>query len=126
MSVQIGKLGPLRVQPGFYIYIGSAFGPGGVISRVKRHCRTEKSKHWHIDYLREVTSIHTIWYTLSNERLEHKWADKIAKKGGFESIKGFGSSDCQCNTHLFYSGVMIDQSTFKRAVGNDVELFICN
>ena len=27
--VRIGRLGTLELQPGVYIYVGSAFGPGG-------------------------------------------------------------------------------------------------
>ena len=27
--IPIGKLGSLRLQPGFYMYVGSAHGPGG-------------------------------------------------------------------------------------------------
>lgn len=29
-KIQVGKLGLINLQPGFYAYIGSAFGPGCV------------------------------------------------------------------------------------------------
>ncbi|NIP37734.1 MAG: GIY-YIG nuclease family protein, partial [Candidatus Dadabacteria bacterium] len=51
--VQVGRLGKIYIQPGYYIYVGSAFGPGGVRARVSRHFRKTKRSHWHIDYLRE-------------------------------------------------------------------------
>ena len=38
----IGQLGELQVCPGIYIYIGSAFGPGGLLSRVSRHQRLSR------------------------------------------------------------------------------------
>jgi Uri superfamily endonuclease len=44
-SIQIGRWGLLDIQPGYYIYVGRAFGPGGVQARVLRHCRKTKSKH---------------------------------------------------------------------------------
>ena len=51
----VGRLGTLTVEPGFYLYVGSAFGPGGLAARVGRHCRREKTCRWHVDYLRAVT-----------------------------------------------------------------------
>jgi len=41
-SAEIGKLGALDVQPGFYVYVGSARGPGGLKARIARHTRSEK------------------------------------------------------------------------------------
>ncbi|MFQ5579314.1 MAG: DUF123 domain-containing protein [Nitrospiria bacterium] len=34
---QVGRLGQINLKPGYYIYVGSAFGPGGVQARVSRH-----------------------------------------------------------------------------------------
>jgi Uri superfamily endonuclease len=44
-STQIGRWRQIDLEPGYYIYIGSAFGPGGVRARVSRHCRGDKPKH---------------------------------------------------------------------------------
>ena len=33
-TVRIGWLGQLTVEPGCYVYVGSALGPGGVRARV--------------------------------------------------------------------------------------------
>jgi Uri superfamily endonuclease len=33
----IGKLGTLTLQPGYYVYVGSAFGPGGLKARIGHH-----------------------------------------------------------------------------------------
>ena len=52
LEILVGKLGKLVVQPGFYLYTGSAMGPGGLAARVGRHCRHEKRLRWHVDYLR--------------------------------------------------------------------------
>ncbi len=50
--VRIGRRGELRLQPGFYIYLGSALGPGGVRARLALHFRPCTRPHWHLDYLR--------------------------------------------------------------------------
>ena len=56
-SLRIGRLGTLKLQPGFYVYIGSAFGTGGLQARIKHHQRIAAHPHWHIDYLREVCDL---------------------------------------------------------------------
>jgi Uri superfamily endonuclease len=35
--IRIGKFGLLHIRPGFYIYVGSAFGPGGLGARIAHH-----------------------------------------------------------------------------------------
>ena len=35
----------LDLERGFYFYAGSAFGPGGLSSRLHRHARKQKKKH---------------------------------------------------------------------------------
>ena len=51
LEVTVGKFGTLDVQPGYYAYIGSALGPGGLAARLKRHFSRDKLLRWHIDYL---------------------------------------------------------------------------
>jgi len=50
-QVEVGKLGSLRLQSGFYVYVGSAFGPGGLKARIAHHVKISERPHWHIDYL---------------------------------------------------------------------------
>jgi Uri superfamily endonuclease len=102
-NTQIGRWGRLDIQPGYYIYVGSAFGPGGVLARVSRHCRENKSKRWHIDYLREWVSPFSVWCSYDSVHLEHRWAQALAKLPELTSIKGFGCSDCNCESHLFFT-----------------------
>lgn len=101
-SIQIGKWGRLELEPGYYLYVGSAFGPGGVLARVSRHCREAKSKRWHIDYLREFASLKTVWYSHAPVRLEHSWAKALEGVEEAKLIRGFGCSDCNCKSHLFF------------------------
>ncbi len=101
-AVRIGKLGTLRLQPGFYVYVGSAFGPGGLAARLRHHLRATDRPHWHIDYLRAVCDVVEVWFTTDAGRLEHRWAKAMARlPSAGVPLPGFGSSDCGCMTHLF-------------------------
>ena len=100
-KVAVGKLGSLRLQSGFYVYVGSAFGPGGLKARIARHRQISSRFHWHIDYLLnnkkvELTSIYTIE---SGEQLECRIAKRVARHG--TPVPRFGCSDCKCTSHLY-------------------------
>ncbi len=102
-TIRIGKLAQLNIQKGYYAYIGSAFGPGGVIARLKHHYKVSHRPHWHLDYLRAETEFYEAYAEYSSEKKECEWASLISKSEMVsEPLKGFGSSDCQCSTHLFY------------------------
>lgn len=101
--LKIGNWGQLSLQPGFYLYVGSALGPGGLRARVLRHFRTKIPRHWHIDYLLSALELNQVWICCSPKRLEHDWALALAAQEGISQVPGFGCSDCSCGTHLFYS-----------------------
>jgi len=124
VSTQIGSWGCLDIEPGYYIYVGSAFGPGGVQARVSRHCRSTKSKHWHIDYLREFVVPFCAWYSHEPVFLEHRWARTIPAMIDTSPVKGFGCSDCKCHAHLFYMTTKPKFYQFSSAVGGPVESWI--
>lgn len=109
-SLQIGRWRQIDIEPGYYIYVGSAFGPGGVRARVARHCRTDKPKRWHIDYLREFVTPLAAWISYEPEKLEHGWAQVLYNKNETSPILGFGCSDCSCYSHLFYTVVAPEAS----------------
>lgn len=101
--VGIGSLGTLELQPGFYVYVGSAFGAGGLAARIGHHTQIAARPHWHIDYLRAACDLIEIWFTTETARREHSWAEAVAQLPGAEvPMPGFGSSDCQCAAHLFW------------------------
>ncbi len=103
-NVRVGKLGILNGRSGYYVYIGSAFGPGGLQARVKRHLKAASRPHWHIDYVRQILPIVEVWYTTDdNQKYEHQWASVMANMAGSSVLlPRFGASDCTCRTHLFY------------------------
>jgi len=100
----IGRLGILRIRKGYYLYAGSACGPGGIRARVHHHLAHSSRPHWHLDYLRPAVDLIEVWYSTDPERLEHRWAGTLrAGDGCSMPLPGFGSSDCSCIAHLFYS-----------------------
>ncbi|MFD2830402.1 GIY-YIG nuclease family protein [Corticicoccus populi] len=98
-NIAIGRLGIFDFQKGFYVYIGSA--KRNIQARINRHITIDKNKHWHIDYLRpylQITNVHTF----SGEECA-LFQQLLEEHSGTIPAKGFGSSDCQCISHLFYS-----------------------
>ena len=100
-TLRIGRLGNAVFAPGYYAYVGSAFGPGGVRSRLGRHLLGGDALRWHIDYLRQACHVHSAWVSHDARRLEHAWADALlALPGARPPLAGFGASDCHCDAHL--------------------------
>jgi Uri superfamily endonuclease len=112
-NIQVGKLGKFSFPPGWYVYTGSAFGPGGLSARVGRHLKQEKKCRWHIDYLSTRVPVARVWYTLNPEKNECKWATLFLSLGGALLIRGFGSSDCRCKSHLLFFPACPCLSDFK-------------
>jgi len=101
--VRIGKLGTLQIQPGFYAYIGSAHGPGGLRARLGHHLTQSSRQHWHIDYLRAHADPEEVWYCHDPRPWEHTWAKCIGTLPGASiPLAGFGASDCRCDSHLYF------------------------
>jgi len=98
----IGRLGEALILPGWYLYTGSALGPGGLRGRLRHHLRSVVHPHWHIDYLRQVCAVIDVWYTVDARRWEHDWATLLATTLPPAPSAGFGASDCRCAAHGFY------------------------
>lgn len=105
-AIQVGKLGAFEFPAGYYLYTGSAFGPGGLAGRLGRHLAPDhsaKATHWHIDYLRRWAPIVAIWFGEHKTPREHDWATQAELlAGGRCPAPRFGASDCRCRSHLFY------------------------
>ena len=104
--LEIGRLGAYDIVPGFYAYVGSVFGSGGLRARLGHHLESTASPHWHIDYLLGVAEPVEVWYTTVKEKLEHHWAELLEKAPHFRvPIPRFGSSDYHRSrsSHLFHS-----------------------
>jgi sugar fermentation stimulation protein A len=97
-DIKIGKLGTIKFYPGYYVYAGSAMK--NLSQRIKRHYRLRKNFHWHIDYLREEAGVVADFPVRSSEDLECKIAASMSEISDF-NIPSFGSSDCNCKSHLY-------------------------
>ncbi len=91
------KLGKIRFEKGFYVYVGSAMN--SLEARLKRHLSNEKKMHWHIDYLLKKAEIVDIIYN-KNKKVECEVSQYLSSKT--TGIKDFGCSDCECESHLYY------------------------
>jgi sugar fermentation stimulation protein A len=99
-ALKAGSL-PKSVFPaGYYLYVGSAMS--GLSSRLARHRRQHKKIHWHIDYLTARASEVLPIPIRSSDRQECEIADALSSIMQL-GPRQFGSSDCGCTTHLFFS-----------------------
>lgn len=113
----IGRLGVLNFPAGQYLYIGSAFGPGGLRARIAHHMRRALKPHWHLDYLRQICTVAAVWYVVGR-RMECQWAGKLCHVSGVVPIRGFGCSDCNCYAHLFNESNAQPDSIAPAVLGN--------
>lgn len=102
-SVRIGALGEGHFPRGYYVYVGSAHGGGGLRARVGRHLAYDKPKRWHMDYLRPDLVACAVWWQACATRLEDDWVEQMSALGFSPSMPGFGASDSRHCSHLFYS-----------------------
>lgn len=109
--VPMGTLGDVDFVPGEWVYVGSAMGIGStrLESRIRRHFSTEKTLHWHVDFLIDKVGlpVGVVWAETERE-IECEVAEKLKLEKDFEiGPIGFGSSDCRgcCGSHIFmFSG----------------------
>ena len=97
--LEVAGLGRVNFETGYYVYVGKA--KRGLRERIGRHLRKRKKNHWHIDYLSRVAKKIDPYPIYTRGDLECKLAKDIAVSAS-TSIPGFGSSDCNCKSHLFY------------------------
>jgi Uri superfamily endonuclease len=98
-DITFGRIHNYRFKAGYYAYVGSALN--GLEQRIGRHLRKEKRLHWHIDFLLQYAEICGVIYAESGGRQECRIA--AALRESLVAVPGFGSSDCRCLAHLFYS-----------------------
>lgn len=97
--VRVGQKEERLFLSGFYVYAGKA--KKGLFKRINRHKRKNKKMHWHIDYLLSKAEIVKDFPILTDQNIECSLAESLLKISD-GAIPQFGSSDCQCLSHLFY------------------------
>ena len=132
-TLAVGALGTFAFPAGYYCYIGSAFGPGGVRARTDRHRRPEIArKKWNIDHMKPPLRAAEVWWTHDARKWECTWSNVLATMPGFGCpAPGFGSHDCRviraagdgspdgrlCEAHLYHSPELPDVHEFARRLG---------
>lgn len=95
----IGVLGFQHLDSDMYAYVGSA--RGGLDQRLSRHFRSQKAMRWHIDRL-TVNAQKMKAYEFQEGRIsECDLGNMLVAQNAIPVLKGFGCSDCRCETHLF-------------------------
>lgn len=103
LTLTVGKLGEHTLSGGWYAYVGSAFGPGGLRARLSHHLRPLGRCHWHIDYLRQRARLIEVWWAVTANRRETDWVDGLsAWPGASLPLPGFGASDSDRVSHLIH------------------------
>lgn len=93
---------------GYYCYVGSALN--NIQKRIMRHKSKNKKLHWHIDYFLKKSNIIKTYSIVTDKNLECWLSSRVRSQKGEVIMKGFGSTDCKCETHLYY----FDQNPCKK------------
>jgi Uri superfamily endonuclease len=102
-SLRVGALGEVRLTTGFAVYVGSAFGAGGLAGRLRHHLQPIARPRWHLDYLRPGLDLRGAWVGTGPRHTEHAWASIFSKLPNASlPRRRLGTSDCRCSSHFFH------------------------
>ncbi len=117
VKVTFGSVGTRFLEPGYYVYAGSAIGKAGW--RLLRHIGPFRRRpHWHIDRLlnKRVAKVVAIGILPSMRRTECALSRMVSLMANY-SLAGVGSTDCDCPSHLHYFKKRSDAVTaIKKAI----------
>jgi sugar fermentation stimulation protein A len=103
--IRIGALGTHTLEPGYYLYVGSA--RRNLQQRLSRHMAKKKTVRWHIDHLTVLPAVDRMSaVSVRQGASECSLNRRIGMLPDMTtSIPGFGASDCAsgCPAHLWYS-----------------------
>ena len=114
-TLEVGQLGGFTFPAGFYVYMGSARGPGGLRGRLSRHLRWNGKPHWHIDHLATLAVMRGyVFFVFGCKEggfrpTECAWSQAlITLPGAAIPAPKFGASDCQagCPAHLVHFPIL--------------------
>ena len=108
LKIKVGSLGVVGFKRGYYVYVGS--GQSYLEKRIQRHKKRIKKVKWHIDYLTTNSGVKVMEVAAYDlpKKYECIFADML-RSMGFKSVKGFGSTDCKCVSHLYRIDVDFDR-----------------
>jgi Uri superfamily endonuclease len=119
-EIVVGRLrssSSIFFRAGYYAYVGSAHGPGGLKSRINRHLIKDKKSVWHIDYLRKEAIPVEAWVNIHDKKQEKIWADALIVMKGSHPVDNFGNTDDRkSRTHLCYFNYRPSFRVFRQLV----------
>ena len=103
VTLQFPRFAATELERGWYVYLGSARGPGGIRARLRHHFQPQKKKHWHIDHLTvEAGSLAAMAVQDGDECT--LTAGMLTRPEFSAPVPGFGCSDCtHCTSHLLFA-----------------------
>ncbi|MEW6743860.1 MAG: GIY-YIG nuclease family protein [Planctomycetota bacterium] len=117
----VGGLGSVRFGKGYYLYVGSALGGGGLRARLQHHLAITVHPRWHIDYLRRFARPLEAWISCGGRSSEAEWVEALEGSPPVQAVApGFGASDSRCASHLFFSVRRPRVSWLRNRVADDV------
>lgn len=120
--LRIGRLETFWLPDGYLLYVGSAFGAGGVRSRTTRHRSANVPKMWNLDHIKAVARPVEVWWTHSVVKVECRWAMALAELPGYRCpAPGCGSNDCKtCPAHFYHRSDRPSAEEFAEHVGRGI------
>jgi len=117
-GLRIGDLGTFDFPAGYYAYLGSAFGGGGVRKRTHRHLTTVTPRKWNIDHLKPLGKPVVVWWTHDRAKVEFAWAEILGSMPGASfPAPRFGAADnAKAQAHLVRFARMPSVTDFRRRV----------
>ncbi|GAB4348458.1 MAG: GIY-YIG nuclease family protein [Gammaproteobacteria bacterium] len=104
--IEAGRLGRFRLEPGYYLYVGSA--RRNLQQRIARHraiaSGVRRGGHWHIDALLAHRYVRLVATEAHPGGEECVISRAVARQSGVSvPIIGFGATDChaRCRAHLY-------------------------
>jgi len=103
-DLAIGRLGRFHFAAGYYLYIGSAFGPGGLAAQLQRFEQPGQTRPWrHIDYLRPHARLIEAWGVGCVAPIGCHWARALAATQDIGiPVPHFSASNRARRSHLLY------------------------
>jgi Uri superfamily endonuclease len=100
LSVPVRGGPAVELGPGRVVYVGSAWGPGGLVARVGRHLRpASRRDHWHVDRLTRAARPDRVGWRVGGRECDV--VEMLLAEGWTTPVPGFGASDCRrCVAHL--------------------------
>ena len=128
-TIEVGRAKRIcTFSRGWYAYVGSAHGSGGLRARTSRHTRflgDGKEVGWHFDSIREIATVKEIWCAEVPKEAEHRWSQTLSRLSDVSvPIPGIGSTDCNCPAHVYRFRRQLPASLMRSFARVDADKFV--